>query len=69
MVQVSKPQHVTNATAPEGAPQEVTRSALFAVRLTPAELRAVRIAAARCDKKPAEYVRALVLPTALREAA
>lgn len=66
---MSKPQEVNNATAPDGAPQESTRSALFAVRLTPAELRAVRIAAARCDKKPAEYVRDLVLPAALSAAA
>ena len=49
--------------------QGAARSIVLGVRVTPDELRALRIAAARRDLRPPEYVRALVLPIAWREAA
>jgi hypothetical protein len=41
----------------------------MAFRVTVAEQRAVRIAAARANKKPAEWLRDVVLGVALKEAA
>jgi len=67
--QVLKAQDVNEGTPPVEATQATPRLTTVAARVTPEEKRAIRVAAARGDKTPSEYIRALVLPTALREAA
>lgn len=64
---MSAPQAVNDA-APRDKPQEPQRLVTVAARVTRKEKHAIRVAAAREDKTPSEYIRDLVL-TALSAAA